>query len=362
MSRMDYTPIAHLVAAATAPCPFPATQEEILAAVGPRYAESIDLDRHRSIFANSGVERRRLVRPVEELIAGRGWLAENHLFVEEGVRLGEIALSAALDRAGLAGEAIDHIFLVTSTGVAAPSLDAHLIGRGLGRPDTRRSPLWGLGCAGGVSALGRAAEWLRGHPGGVAAVVTIEFCSLTYLADDRSLGNFIASALFGDGVAAAVLVGADHPRRGSSLAVHGIRTTLLPDTFEVMGWTPVAEGLQVVFDRKIPALARAHTGDELRALCGTAGIDPERVTAFWGHPGGPKVLDAIAASLDWPRDRFDLPTAVLREEGNMSSATVLSVLSRAAEAGWPLEEGECALVAALGPGFTSEQLLVSRSS
>ncbi len=350
---------SRIVGAATAPCPHRYRQDEVLAAIAPRFAGAIDVDRYRSIFANCGVETRRFVRPLEALLESRGWLLENDRFIAEGTRLGAEALRSALAVAEIAPEAIDHLFFVTSTGIAAPSLDARLIGGGCGRPDTRRSPLWGLGCAGGASALGRASEWLSGHPRGVAAVVCVEFCSQTYLPGDRSLENFVASALFGDGVAAAVLVGHDHRSTAPALEIVGTRVTLFPDSTDVMGWTPVAEGLQVVFDRRIPELARKHAGLELAQLAEGSGVDPERVTQFWGHPGGPRVLDAYAESLGWPESRFELSRTVLREEGNMSSATVLHLLARVFAEGREIDEDEFALCTALGPGFTAEQLLLA---
>jgi alkylresorcinol/alkylpyrone synthase len=300
------------------------------------------------------------VAPLERLTANDGWLARSALFAEEATRLGEAALAAALSRADLDPNDLGHLFFITTTGIATPSIDARILGHPPWNPATQRTPVWGLGCAGGVSGLARAADWVRAHPTKAAAVLTVEFCSLTFLPEDRSLANFVAAALFADGVACAIVAGDELvERRGlAGLRLEAHRLRLFQDSLDIMGWNPVEQGLQVVFSKRIPAFVREHALEEFEALMAQAEVDAARVTRFLGHPGGPKVIGAYARALGWPKERFREAWSTLEKWGNISSASILHVLAAAfAEKTVAAESGRYALLAALGPGFTSEQLL-----
>jgi alkylresorcinol/alkylpyrone synthase len=342
------------------PCPYSYGQEELLAAVHPVFKESVDTERYAGIFRGSGIRTRSFAAPLERLVEPDGWLERSGIFVEEGTRLGDAALTGALERAGLGPGDLGHLFFISTTGIATPSIDARILGRGPWRDSTLRTPVWGLGCAGGISGLARAADWVRAHPGKAAAVLAVEFCSLTFMPRDLSLANFVAAALFADGVACAVVAGDDLAGRcapgGLEIASHRVR--LFPDTLDVMGWNPVEHGLQVVFSRRIPAIVREHSGGEFQELLASAGIEAAGVKTFLGHPGGPKVLDAYGEALGWPRERFAMAWKCLEKWGNVSSASLLHVLAMAFEEGVIAAlSGDYALLAALGPGFTSEQLL-----
>jgi alkylresorcinol/alkylpyrone synthase len=239
--------------------------------------------------------------------------------------------------------------VASSTGIAAPSLDAHLL-NDLGLPTSvRRFPLWGLGCAGGATAIGLAGDLVRATPGAVVLVVAVELCSLTFLKDDRSKRNLVATALFGDGAAAAVVADGG---AGLPLGVH--RTTTWPHSLDVMGWRLKPEGLRVVFSSRIPSIARKRMAPVLAALRADVPQWPDdEPPGFCAlHPGGPKVLEALQESCGLSDAALDPARRVLARCGNMSSPTFLFVLDEILrETPQPRGFG---LYGALGPGFTSE--------
>jgi alkylresorcinol/alkylpyrone synthase len=341
-------------------CPYLYTQEELMETALRLFGGDLDTDRYAGLFKSTGIRTRRFVATVERLAMGDGWLERNAIFKEEAPRLGEAALLGALDRAGLGPGDLGHLFFVSTSGISAPSVDARILGHPPWNPLTHRTPIWGLGCAGGISGLARAADWVRAHPEAAAAVLTVEFCSLTFMPHDHSLSNFVASALFADGVACAVVAGDGlAARKGmAGFRIKGHRVRIFQDSLDIMGWNPVEQGLQVVFSRRIPSFVRQHAREEFLALAAQSQVDPGCVTVFLGHPGGPKVLRAYEEALGWPKERFRLAWTALAEYGNLSSASILHVLAAAfTEGGRRNRKVEHALLAALGPGFTSEQLL-----
>lgn len=343
------------------PCMYEYRQEELLDAAKTLFNGSTNFVRYESIFRSTGIRTRRFAAPVERIVQKESWLSRSHIFADEGTRLGEAALIGALEAVGLSPEDLGHLFFISTSGITAPSLDARILGHPPWSPATLRTPMWGLGCAGGVSGLARAADWVSSHPDKAAAVLSVEFLSLTFLPEDHSLSNFVAASLFADGVACALVAGDELADRKAlqGLKIEGHRVHLFQDTLHVMGWNPVESGLQVVFSKRIPAHVREHARSEFSNLAESANVDPERITLFLGHPGGPKVLRAYEEALGWPEERFRFAWSTFADWGNMSSASVFHVLGAAFNGGWDslLSDGEYALISALGPGFTSEQLL-----
>ena len=307
------------------------------------------------VFENTGIETRRVCKDIE-------WYRQDHTladssaaYIEAATCLCSRAARAALEQANLRPEDIDRIIYVNTTGLATPSIDARLVNiLGL-RKNVRRTPIWGLGCAGGVAGLSHAYDHLVGHRKERVLLVCAEMCSLTLLRDDSSTSNIVATALFADGAAAAVLCGDDTDEPGYQLVAS--RSTLYPDSLSVMGWNVVSQGLQVVFDRSIPKIVMQYARAELDCFLGQNGLTIEDVSEYLYHPGGPKVLGAYAAAYGHDRDRFEWSRATLREFGNMSSVTALYVLERYMAA-HPPGRGGHAVISALGPGFASESLLM----
>jgi len=317
-------------------------------------------ERLLGVFDSSGIEARHFCEPVEWYLRPHGFGEVNERYIAHALDLAEAATRSALERAGLGAAEVDHIVFVSATGVATPSLDARLANRLPLRGDARRTPLWGLGCAGGAVGLARAADFARADPGARVLLVAVELCSLTFQRADLDRRNLVASALFADGAAAVVVAGADAPSakgRPGTLEVLGSRSTLWPDTLDVMGWEVDDGGFHVVFSRDIPTIVRERVRPAVEAALASVGLSLGDLRHVMAHPGGPKVLQAYAETLGLPRATFRHADAVLRDFGNMSSPTCLFVLARALEAGDVLP-GEPALLGALGPGFASESVVL----
>jgi alkylresorcinol/alkylpyrone synthase len=303
---------------------------------------------------------RNLARPLEDYPGLVTFEQRNTAWLEAARELGAQAVRNAVAEAGLEARDIDHVFTVTTTGIATPSLDALLVNSLDLKPEVLRSPLFGLGCAGGAAGLARAADWLRAHPDRFAVLVSVELCSLTFQRDDLSIPNIIASGLFGDGAAAVILAGADRIADGT--APHGPRITssgavFYPDTERVMGWDVIDTGFKVVLSASVPELIREHIGHDVDRFLATAGLGRSDLDHWIVHTGGPRVLEAFAAALDLPRDALARSWKSLAEVGNLSSASVLFVLADLL-ADPALEKEQRGLLAAMGPGFASEMLLL----
>ncbi|MEZ4386711.1 MAG: 3-oxoacyl-[acyl-carrier-protein] synthase III C-terminal domain-containing protein [Candidatus Krumholzibacteriia bacterium] len=295
-------------------------------------------------------------------MAPPGWYRTDHdlaersaLYVTAATELSARAAGHALARAGLTPADVDVILYVNTTGLATPSIDARLV-NALGlRADVRRLPLWGLGCAGGAAGLSHAHHLALGDPSARILVIATELCGLTFMADDPTKSNLVATALFADGAAAAVVTGDTVP--GGGLEILGTQSRFYPDSLDVMGWTVLQKGLQVVFQRRIPDIVRDHAATDLGGFLARHGLALADVDAFLFHPGGAKVIEAYEAALGLAPTDLDWTRGVLRDYGNMSSTTVLFVIERYLAAHGSGRGGQ-GLVSALGPGFCSESLLL----
>ena len=316
-----------LVAVATA-VPETRIEQPVAAAFArERFAGRLpDLERLLPLFTNAGIDTRYFAVPREWFSTAHDLAERSAIYAREATRLSAQAAAEVIARAGLAPGDIDYIIYVNTTGLATPSIDARLVNvLGL-RADVRRTPVWGLGCAGGVAGLAQAYHYALAHAEARILVVATELCGLTFLPDDVSKSNLVATALFSDGSAAAVVVGDHHP--GAGLEILGTRSRLYPDSLDVMGWTVLQEGLQVVFAQRIPEIVRQTAATEIGAFLAAHGATLADVDAFLLHPGGTKVLEAYAEALALRPGQLDLPRGVLRDFGNMSSATVLFVIER----------------------------------
>jgi alkylresorcinol/alkylpyrone synthase len=342
-------------------------QEDARSLVTALFKDQLADDDQRlfAVFENTGIEQRHICMPLEWYAGDHDFGERNCLYIEHALALASRAIRDVLDLAGLAAGDVDHLMFVSSTGLATPSLDARLA-NALGlRRDVRRTPIWGLGCAGGAAGLARAREFALADPGARVLLVSLELCSLTFQRREVTRRNLVATSLFSDGAAAALVLG-PAARRGASsgaagpgrpLALLAAHSTLWPDTLDVMGWEVDAGGLHVVFSRDIPTIVRDWVRPNLDAFLAAHGLDLGTLTHVVAHPGGPKVLSAYAEALGLPAGAFRHSAAVLRECGNMSSPTCLFVLERALAAG-DIGEGDTAVLAALGPGFASEYVLM----
>ncbi len=331
-------------------------QETLLAALQAHWAaQHFNADRLGQLHRAVGVKGRHLALPLEAYPALDGFQTSNEAWIRAATDLGEQAVRLALDRAGLAPGDVGQIWFVTVTGLSVPSLDARLANRLRLRRDVRRTPIFGLGCAAGAGGTARAAEMLRASPGEVAVMLSVELCSLTLQRSDASIANAISSGLFGDGAAAVVLCGADRSARGPR--VIATRTVLYPDTEWVMGWDFVDTGFKVLLSGKVPEVVREHVGADVDAFLSANGLARRDIRHWVAHTGGPKVLSAFGEALGLPEEALARSRRSLAEVGNLSSASVLFVLGDLLDSG-EAREGDLGLMAAMGPGFGAELLLL----
>lgn len=307
-------------------------------------------DRLSSVFDNAGIARRHIVAPIEWYEQPHGWHDRNALYLDAAEKLFEDAASAAIAKAGLTPNEIDGVVTVSTTGIATPSLEAR-VGPRLGlRSDVRRVPVFGLGCAGGVNGLALTARLAAAEPGSNWLFITVETCSISIRLDSDDPAAIVATALFGDGAAAAVVKAGEH----SLARVSGSAEKLWPDTLRIMGWDIEDPGLAVVFDRAIPPFIETELAEAVDEMLAQMNAERGDIDRFCCHPGGVKVIDAIESALELPQGELNLEREVLRDFGNMSAPTVLFVLERLIERGLPKR----VMMTAFGPGFTCAGLLL----
>ncbi|SMF61622.1 type III polyketide synthase [Allosphingosinicella indica] len=303
-------------------------------------------DRLAGVFDNAGIDTRHIVQPVDWYVGEHGWASRNQAYVEAADALYVEAATAALAEAGVSAAEVDTLVTVSTTGIATPSIEARVAGAMGFRADAERVPVFGLGCAGGVTGLALAARLAAA--GRTVLFVTVELCSIAIRLDKLSKANIVATALFGDGAAAAVL----RPGEGGIASVGAGAELLWPDTLGIMGWDVEDPGLGVVFDRAIPPFVEENMAAGVATLLERCGTERGAIDRFTCHPGGAKVIAALEESLALGESALDHERAVLRTCGNMSAPTVLFVLRRLLDAGFA---GQTMLLA-LGPGFTASGL------
>ncbi len=334
----------------TALPPYQMRQDDVLAAARALFAEKYpSFERLVPAFENAGVDTRYSVLPIEWFSEQHGWADRGAVYLKAATALFQDAATAALSDAGIEADAVDIIVTVSSTGIATPTLEAQAH-KAMGfRADVQRVPVFGLGCAGGVTGMAIARRLAAAQPGATVLMVAVEACSLAFRNDRLQKADVIATVLFGDGAAAAVLTSG--AGEGAVTLANG-HEHLWPDTLPIMGWDVDETGLGVVFDRSIPAFVQENFRTAVTAMLGAAGLRPDQIDRFVCHPGGTKVVEAIEATMSLPSGSLDCERATLRAAGNMSAPTALFVLKRVLEAG---HSGTMALCA-LGPGFTASLL------
>jgi alkylresorcinol/alkylpyrone synthase len=311
-----------------------------------------DYERLAKVFETSGVLERRSALPLEWYLTERSFEARTEAYLRVATDLFISVARKALDAAGLSGSDIDAVVTVSSTGIATPSLEARAAEALAFRPDVRRVPVFGLGCAGGASGLGIAARQAAAEPGSTVLLVVVELCTLSVRIDKPDKANLVAVALFGDGAAAAVLRSGDAPPGVPVVRQAAERSW--PGTLGLMGWDVDASGFSVIFDRAIPPFAEEHVGPAMGEMLARWQRPKEAIGRYVCHPGGQKVITALEGALGAPAGSLDHERDVLARYGNMSAPTVLFVLERAVRQGLP----RTSVAAALGPGFTFSTALL----
>lgn len=339
------------------------TQKEVKQFAHDIYGEAFsDIDRLMGVFDNTEIEQRHFCVPLDWFASEHSFKQKNDLHIECAIELSTGAIDRALAASGMEYGDIDYLIYVSTTGVSTPSIDAQLIQRLPFRRTIKRLPIWGLGCAGGASSLSRAMDIARADRSARVLVVVTELCGLTFMRNDLTKSALVATSLFADGSAAAVVVGSDVelPPEIAAPRLLASYTNTLDKSLDVMGWDIGDDGFRVIISRDIPTIVRTFMRESIETFLALEGLDISRIDHFIAHPGGAKVLQAYAESLDLPPEKLEHTRQVLRNCGNMSAASVLFVLERFMQeaATTPEIRGSYGLLGALGPGFSSELLLM----
>jgi alkylresorcinol/alkylpyrone synthase len=307
------------------------------------------------LHSRVGVDTRNLALTIEEYEGLTNWKQANDHWISIATDLGSEALAAACARAGIDPKKLGALFFVSVTGVASPSVDAKIVNRLSLSPQIKRVPIFGLGCVAGAAGIARAADYVRGFPDQVAAVVSVELCSLTLQQEDLSVANLISSGLFGDGAAAVLVAGVDVELEGPR--VLATRSVFYPESEHVMGWDISDKGFRIVLSREVPEVVDQHLAGDVDAFLASEGKTRADIGTWILHTGGPRILEATAKALNLPPGALDTSWECLRRTGNLSSASVLCVLEEFMTRKRPAQ-GTLSLLAAMGPGFCSELVLL----
>ncbi|HEY2446859.1 MAG TPA: 3-oxoacyl-[acyl-carrier-protein] synthase III C-terminal domain-containing protein [Rhizomicrobium sp.] len=346
---------ARLISLATAIPDHQLLQHEVAEASSKLFGERFGaFERMVPVFETAGIRKRHSVRPLEWFFAPHGWKDRTAAYLDGAQALFADAASRALEGAQLRASEVDVVVTVSSTGIATPSLEARA-SRLMGfRADVQRVPVFGLGCAGGVSGLAIAAQLAKARPGAVVLLVVVELCTLAFRLDQLTKANLIATALFGDGAAACILRAGE----GGIAEIEASGEHTWPDTLDIMGWEVDSQGFEVIFARAIPSFAEENIRPAVSGILQHAGIAMNEVDRFVCHPGGMKVIVALERAFGLAPGALNEERAVLREYGNMSAATVLFVLDEILRAGLPRRS----VMTAMGPGFSASCVSLQRAA
>lgn len=324
------------------------------------------IDRLLNVFQNGQINGRYFSAPLE-------WFKETHSFSEKNERYVELATTLGIEAIkktieddmfltqSVHYDDIDAIFFISSTGLSTPSIEAKIMNKLPFHEHTKRIPIWGLGCAGGASGIARANEYCKAFPETNVLVLCVELCSLTLQKDDITKSNIIGTSLFADGVACSLVCGREskllqYSKLESLPMIIDNQSTLMAHSEDVMGWEVKNTGLHVIFSKDIPTIIKNWLKPNVEKFLKRHQLTVEDVSQFIAHPGGKKVLDAYETALNLSSEHLAHSTKVLNEFGNMSSVTVLFVMAEILNLN--IQHGEFGLLFALGPGFSSECVLL----
>ncbi|MBV9305428.1 MAG: type III polyketide synthase [Acidobacteriaceae bacterium] len=345
-----------ITSAASALPPYYYPQEVLVEAFRKYWGNRLDrfniLER---LHAAAQVDGRYLALPIEKYPL-RDWGEANNFWIESSLQLGQQAICRAMEGAQVKPEDIGAFFFVSVTGIASPSIDARLINRMRLNPHMKRIPIFGLGCVAGAAGIARAADYVKAYPNQAALLLSVELCSLTIQPDDLSAANLVSTGLFGDGAAAVVVAGSELNVPGGPQILQ-TRSTFYPQTEYVMGWDISQVGFRIVLSRDVPQVVLENLGRDVDRFLADYQLTREDIGCWVIHTGGPKVLEATEQALELPPGALDASWSCLRKTGNLSSASVLFVLEEIMKNRRP-DPGTWSVLAAMGPGFCSELVLL----
>ncbi len=302
------------------------------------------------------IQGRHLALPVADYYGLDTFSKCNNAWLKLAPELGTAAVRTALGRAGIEPREVGHLFFVTVTGIATPSIDTRVVAALGFRRDVKRTPIFGLGCTAGASGIARAADYVRAYPNEVAVLLSVELCSLTLQRTDTSPANVIASGLFGDGSAAVVVSGRER-KPSSGPKILASRPLLFANTEEILGWDLVDTGFKIVLSPKLTELVREHIREEVDSFLADSGLERDSIRHWLAHAGGPNILKAMDRALALPEGALTRSWNSLRCAGNLSSASVLYTINDLVESG-DARPGDLGMVIGMGPGFSMELVLL----
>ncbi|MGF7080056.1 type III polyketide synthase [Mucilaginibacter sp. UYCu711] len=346
----------YIAATATIDLPYKTNQQNVKKQAHDLFSANFpQTDRLIFAFDNTEIITRNFVKPLSYYGEPNTFEERNNDYIENALNYSVQAIEDCVIKAGVKKEDITDLVFVSTTGLATPSIDALIINKMRLNPHVNRSPLWGLGCGGGVSGMAKANMAAMANPNAVVLLVAVELCSLTLIKSDYSKSNFIGSSLFSDGIAACIIKGDNHTCPGNKVDYVASSSKLYYDSLEVMGWDFQDTGFKVLFSKDIPTFIHENVKQDITEFLANHNLQLSDIKNFIFHPGGKKVLDAYTDALGVEGDFLNKTRAVMNDNGNMSSATVLYVLERFMREGF--EDGY-GLMMAMGPGFSSEMVLL----
>jgi alkylresorcinol/alkylpyrone synthase len=326
---------------------------------------SPDGSQHRvieRIHKATGVHHRNLSLPLDAYKELLGFGSSNNEFIRVGVDLGRQAIEGALENAEVKASEVDMIISTSVTGIAVPSIDSRLIPQLNFRPDIKRLPTFGLGCVAGATGIARVHDYLLGDPDGVAILLSVELCSLTVQRDDLSMPNIVASGLFGDGAAAVVMLG---ERRALAMGLSGpkvlsSRSRIYEASEDAIGWDIKETGFHIVLSAEVPKMIQAQIDADVTEFLADNNLKKTDIAHWICHPGGPKVITAVANALNLSDQQLAVTWQSLANQGNLSSASILHLLQDIfyGSQDSPPEVDSYGLLISMGPGFSTELVLV----
>ena len=336
--------------------PFKISQQEVKEQAQIMFSKDFP-QTNRLIFAfdNTEIITRNFCKPLTYYTSSTTFEQRNTEYINTALEYSVQAIEDVVKKAGISKDDITDIVFVSTSGLATPSMDALIINKMRLNPHTRRSPLWGLGCGGGVSGMAKANAMAKADPNAIVLLVAVELCSLTLIKSDYSKSNFIGSSLFSDGIAACIVKGDNHKSAEKSVTYFDASSKLYYDSLEVMGWEFQDTGFKVLFSKDIPTFINDNVLADITEFLAKHDLTLGDIKNFIFHPGGKKVLDAYTNALAIEGDFLKKTREVMNDNGNMSSVTVLYVLEKFLEQGF--EDGY-GLMMAMGPGFSSEMVLL----
>jgi alkylresorcinol/alkylpyrone synthase len=309
-------------------------------------------------YMNVKVNGRYLAWPLERYKQPTTFEERNNAYIETALQLGEQTICALIDQMQMNPQAIDQLTVISTTGISVPALDARLMNRIPFSRGMKRLPLFGLGCLGGAAGIARTADYLQGHPEQAVILFAVELCSLTIQRDDLSMANLVASGLFGDGAAAVLMVGDDHPKAQTGMPqVIDSQSHFFPSTEHIMGWEVTNSGFKVLLSADIAGLAKSEVRPIMEAFLCKHELIIADIDHWLVHPGGPKVIQALENGLGLHDEALTLSWETLAEAGNISSASVLVILDKFMKRTQP-KPGEHGVLMAMGPAFSAELVLL----